>query len=265
VVPDRVFPGGLAAVRLEYGGVFLSVRAAGQELPPPAADARAVFVGVDLDQPPGRVAVIVKLQREGKLLRIEKALRVDELRYPTQRLTLPPRFDELDAPTLERIAAEKAVMDRLWSMGTPRQWREPFDFPLPGHPLGSGFGLRRVINGEPRAPHSGLDLPASAGTPVIGANAGRVVLVADHFFSGTSVVIDHGESLFTMYFHLQDALVQPGQRVERGQLIGHVGSTGRSSGPHLHWGVRLQGARVDPRELVRVSSATVDLGPRTVP
>ncbi|HTU01222.1 MAG TPA: M23 family metallopeptidase, partial [Candidatus Sulfotelmatobacter sp.] len=115
-----------------------------------------------------------------------------------------------------------------------------------------GFGARRIINGESRAPHTGVDFPAAAGTPVLAANAGRVALVADMFFSGRTVVLDHGDGLFTMYFHLQDTVVQPGREVKRGEALGHVGSTGRASGPHLHWGARLTGARIDPNALLKI-------------
>jgi murein DD-endopeptidase MepM/ murein hydrolase activator NlpD len=90
-----------------------------------------------------------------------------------------------------------------------------------------------------------------AGAPVLAANAGIVALVADQFFSGTSVILDHGLGLYTMYFHLQESLVQPGQRVDAGQMIARVGSTGRATGPHLHWGARLYGARIDPEGLLR--------------
>jgi murein DD-endopeptidase MepM/ murein hydrolase activator NlpD len=96
-----------------------------------------------------------------------------------------------------------------------------------------------------------VDFPAAAGTPVVAANAGVVALVADHFFAGTSIILDHGLGLYTMYFHLQESLVQPGQRVDAGQVIARAGSTGRATGPHLHWGARLYGARIDPRALLR--------------
>jgi murein DD-endopeptidase MepM/ murein hydrolase activator NlpD len=95
-----------------------------------------------------------------------------------------------------------------------------------------------------------VDFSAPAGAPVLASNAGVTVLVADHFFAGTSVVLDHGLGLYTMYFHLQESLVQPGQRVDAGQVIARVGSTGRATGPHLHWGGRLFGARIDPRALL---------------
>lgn len=251
--PAAVPPGGVAVLRLARPGIFLGAAAGGRPLPLPEPGALSVLVGVDLDAPAGPLPLVVELQESGRLLRLERTLRVLPSPYPVQRLTLPSRFTELDAATLERVAAEKAVLDRLWETVRPRLWRHPFRPPLDGHESGSGFGQRRVINGEPRAPHSGADVAVPAGTPVLAANAAEVALVADQFFSGTSVVLDHGDGLFTMYFHLQESLVQPGHPVARGQLIGRVGSTGRASGPHLHWGVRLNGARVDPAALLRAT------------
>jgi murein DD-endopeptidase MepM/ murein hydrolase activator NlpD len=252
--PAAVPPGGVAALRLARPGIFLGVAAGGRRLPLPEAGIASVLVGVDLDAPAGPLPLVVDVQESGRLLRLRRALRVLPPPYPVQRLTLSTRFTELDPATLERVAIEKAALDRLWETQRPRLWRDPFRAPLDGQGSGSGFGQRRIINGEPRAPHSGVDVAAPAGTPVLAANAAEVALVADQFFAGTAVVLDHGDGLFTMYFHLQESLVRPGERVARGQAIGRVGSTGRASGPHLHWGVRLHGARVDPAALLRATA-----------
>jgi murein DD-endopeptidase MepM/ murein hydrolase activator NlpD len=248
-----VRPGGLAVLRVEAPAVLLAITAGGRLLPAPAGE-RSLLVGVDLDAPAGPLPLAMELEEDGRLLRLERVLRVLKSAYPVQQLTLPRRFTDLDPATLARVATEKAVVSQVWEASTPRQWREPFRFPLEGMFGGSGFGVRRVINGEPRAPHSGLDVAAPAGTVVLAANTGRVALLADQFFSGTLVILDHGQGLFTMYFHLQESLVREGQQVGRGQPIGRVGTTGRSSGPHLHWGVRLQGARIDPLELLRLTA-----------
>jgi murein DD-endopeptidase MepM/ murein hydrolase activator NlpD len=131
-------------------------------------------------------------------------------------------------------------------------WHTPFRAPLQDAVRGSGFGLKRVINGDPRAPHTGVDFSVPAGTPVLAANAGLVVLAEEHFFAGKSLVLDHGEGLYTMYFHLQESLVGLGRRVAQGEPIGRVGHTGRATGPHLHWGARLCGARIDPEALLQL-------------
>jgi murein DD-endopeptidase MepM/ murein hydrolase activator NlpD len=216
---------------------------------------RLLWVGVDLEESPGvkEVAVTVGDGSAGKPASAKGRILVFSGGYPVQHLTVPRTFTELDAATLERVAREKAVLDRLWEAATPeRFWRSAFRSPLDGAARGSGFGLKRIINGEPRAPHTGADISAPGGTPVLAANAGTVALADDHFFAGNSLVLDHGEGLYTMYFHLQELLVRPGQRVAMGETIGRVGSTGRATGPHLHWGARLLGARIDPEELFRL-------------
>jgi murein DD-endopeptidase MepM/ murein hydrolase activator NlpD len=116
-----------------------------------------------------------------------------------------------------------------------------------------------VINGQSRRPHSGEDISAPLGTPVLAINEGTVQLVADHFFSGKSIVVDHGLGLYSMYFHLSSVVVQAGERVAKAQVIGAVGASGRASGPHLHWGVRLNGARVNPLSLATAVASVADI------
>jgi murein DD-endopeptidase MepM/ murein hydrolase activator NlpD len=148
------------------------------------------------------------------------------------------------------VRKESGIMkDALGAPPAVPSWRGSFVRPLEGEIVGL-FGTRSVINGEPRSPHSGVDLRASAGTPVQSIHNGKVVLVAEHFFTGNLVVIDHGGAIQSMYFHLEKALVVGGEKVKRGQVIGLVGSTGRSTGPHLHFGMRVNGARVDPMQFL---------------
>ncbi len=116
-------------------------------------------------------------------------------------------------------------------------------------PEGGRFGARRFFNGQPRSPHSGADYAAAEGTPVRAVAAGTVVLADDLFFSGRSLFVDHGDGLISMYFHLSEALPGEGEEVRRGETIGRVGQTGRATGPHLHFGVRWRGARIDPDPL----------------
>lgn len=259
LAPAEVRQGGLSVLRVHWSSPIrdLRVQVGDREIPVRSPDGQTQWValiGIDLEQRPGTLAIRADaVDGSGRPLTGQGALRVLDAHYPVQRLTVPRPFVELDAASLERVNQEKAVLDRLWETLTPdRFWRDPFRIPLDGAGPAYGFGLRRVINGEPRAPHTGADFSASPGAPVLAANAGIVALVADHFFAGRSVILDHGLGLYTMYFHLQESLVRPGQRVERGQAIARVGSSGRATGPHLHWGARLYGARIDPLELLQV-------------
>ena len=119
--------------------------------------------------------------------------------------------------------------------------------------MSGAFGSKRILNGQPRNQHNGEDIAASLGTPVKATNDGVVRMVDDHFFSGKGVILDHGLGLFTMYFHLDTTAVKEGERVKRGDVIGTVGKSGRATGPHLHWGAWLNGSRVNPFALARLS------------
>jgi murein DD-endopeptidase MepM/ murein hydrolase activator NlpD len=121
--------------------------------------------------------------------------------------------------------------------------------------VSSLFGHRRFFNGQPRNPHSGLDIAASTGTPVLAPSSGQVVLVDDLYYNGKTVFLDHGQGLITMYCHLSEHAVAEGSTVEQGQIIGLVGATGRVTGPHLHWSVSLNGYRVDPNTLMTLLPA----------
>jgi murein DD-endopeptidase MepM/ murein hydrolase activator NlpD len=198
---------------------------------------------------------IVVKSRKGKIPRkAAVALRVKKTRFPTEELSLPAQFDRFDKATLQRIRKERDRLDQIWARTTARRWwRGRFIPPVPGG-ITSSFGRRRVINGSPRSPHGGVDLKAPQGAEVVAANDGLVVIRDDFFFSGKSIVLDHGGGLYTAYFHLEDFRVKMKSQVNKGEVIGWAGMTGRVTGPHLHWGVRLGSARVDPFELLKVVS-----------
>lgn len=209
------------------------------------------FFGVDLNAEPGIAPLDVELEATGEKQRLD--ITIAKKDRGVRVLTLPREMVELDSATLERVKRESQVMKT--ALGTPPMvplWTGTFTRPLDGEVVGV-FGTRSIINGQPRSPHSGVDLRADEGTPVQSIHKGKVVLIADHFFSGKSVVVDHGGAIQSMYFHLQKTLVREGEEVGKGQVIGLVGSTGRATGPHLHFGMRVNGARVDPLQFVALS------------
>jgi len=218
----------------------------------PYAGGQAALAGFDLDTKPGthpwRVAV-VEPGREPRAAR--GRLQVARRAFPVERLSLPPAMVDLDPETERRAVAEGRRLVTVYRTITPdRLWRGRFTRPVGGLEPGTGFGARRIINGRPRSPHGGIDFAAPRGTPVVATNTARVALVAEFFFPGRLVVLDHGLGLHTLYFHLDGVGVAEGERVERGQTLGTVGASGRATGPHLHFGAQLGGARVDPAALL---------------
>ena len=221
----------------------------------PTGHGIAALIGIDLDVRPGllgwRITRPSAAKNGGALA--AGAVTVRPRTFPTQQLTLPKGMVDLDAPTLAQVETERGELKAALAAGaSERLWRGPFRIPVEGGQPTGGFGLRRLINGQPRSPHAGYDWAAPAGTPVLAANRGRAALVTEHFFAGRNVVVDHGLGLFTLYFHLTETRVAPGESVEAGQVIGTVGATGRVTGPHLHFAVLLNGARVDPEALLRL-------------
>ncbi len=213
----------------------------------------AGLLGLDIDDRPGQYELTIEVIYPQRTTRRRLPVTVLKADYPVQRLTLPSAMVDLDAPTLVRVRAEAKVVRQAFGGVVPHPlWKETFRVPVTGKPSGR-FGSRRVINGQPKKPHSGEDIAAPEGTPVSIMNDGIVRLTMDHFFTGQGVIVDHGLGLFSMYFHLSRVDVEQGQTISKGHVIGKVGSTGRATGPHLHWGVRLNGARVDPYSLLALT------------
>jgi murein DD-endopeptidase MepM/ murein hydrolase activator NlpD len=175
--------------------------------------------------------------------------------YPEQTRTVDPEMVHPPEAELERIRAEAQRVGSLWHRPGPPKFDLPLAPPLRPLPEARSFGSRRILNDEPRSPHSGVDFSVATGTPVFAVADGLVVLAAEHYFAGKSVYIDHGDQLVSMYFHLSEISVSEGDAVLSGTSIGAVGATGRVTGAHLHFGVRWHGARIDPRLLLGPPSA----------
>jgi len=222
----------------------------------PYADGYAALIGIDLETKPGRLPWRVGfVDGGGAPHQASGRLTVKSRSFPVQRLTLPTGMVDLAPDNERRAEAEAARLRALYDTITSvRFWRGRFTRPIASDVKSDGFGFRRLINGKPRSPHTGVDFAAAAGTPVVASNGGRVALVADHFFGGRLIALDHGEGLYTLYMHLERIDVAEGALVERGAILGAVGSTGRATGPHLHWSAQLRRARIDPDALLKLSA-----------
>jgi murein DD-endopeptidase MepM/ murein hydrolase activator NlpD len=242
--PDSVPIGGLAVVRVaaaDASGTFdgepLRFRSDGEE--------SVAWIGIDLERKSGRYPVVV----ESSAGRARGELEVRPTTFPEERLTVSKAYTDLDAETLARVRREQKLLADVWEASAPgRLWEGSFVRPATG-PSGSPFGLRRFFNGEPRSPHAGIDIKAPTGAPVFASNRGRVALVDDLFFTGKTIVLDHGLGVFTLYVHLSETKVAAGRIAEKGETIGLVGATGRVTGPHLHFATRVGGVRIDPDAL----------------
>ena len=211
------------------------------------------FIAADLEQKPGTYNLDLTYRPAGTKKQIKiKVLNKD---YGVRRITIADNSKvNLNKNDLARATKESAVMNKLWGASTIAPfWDAPFIMPLESEVTGT-FGRRSIINDQPRSPHSGVDMRGKKGTPVKASNDGLIVLTGDHFFTGNTVVIDHGAGIMSMYFHLDKINVKKGDKISRGEVLGAVGSTGRSTAPHLHWGVRVYGQRVDPVNLVEISN-----------
>jgi murein DD-endopeptidase MepM/ murein hydrolase activator NlpD len=217
-------------------------------------------IGIDLDVIVGEYPLEATLRYEdGRVEMRSDVVHVSGKAFPTTELTVSPGYVQLSPENQERAARDSSEINAIYSTLTSQAyWVRPFQVPIPGTTGGRNFGHRRVFNGEPRAPHSGADLTAATGAEIHAVNAGRVVLAKDLFFSGNAVFIDHGLGVYSTYLHLSEMLVEPGTMVEQGQVIGLAGATGRVTGPHLHWGVRILSARVDPFSLLELGTFAVD-------
>lgn len=208
------------------------------------------LVGIDLETRPGEYIVTIEASRPGwPALTAMHRLRVSRTRFPTRRLRVAERYVNPPAGIIERIQRESQRLRAIFEEVTPRRWDGPFLSPVNDNPTGN-FGARSLFNGQPRNAHAGVDFMSADGTPIRAPNAGQIVLAEDLFFTGNTVIVDHGLGLYSLFAHLSRIDVQHGQAVEPGETVGLVGATGRATGPHLHWAVRLSGARVDPFSLI---------------
>lgn len=237
----------LADLKADWGG---------HELPlwPDAKrkDLQRALLGVDLEQAPGKSELKLSAPNSGgEPLACTAPIEVRAGKFAVEKLSVATEFVELNAEEVARVGKEGLHLREILATITPeRLWAGKFRLPLEGARNAKNFGRRRVLNGQPRSPHSGVDLPAPAGTPIHAAQRGRVVLAEELFYAGNAVVMDHGLGMYTFYGHMQSIGVAVGDVVEKGAVLGKVGATGRVTGPHLHWGLTIEQARVNPMQIL---------------
>jgi murein DD-endopeptidase MepM/ murein hydrolase activator NlpD len=238
-------PGTLEHVRGEVFGQSVQFTVTDQEW--------SGLAGIDLATKAGtyRVAVSAGVGSLGTL-RATHSIRVASKTFPVRQLRVPPQFVEPSEEDQFRIVREAEHLNSIFRALSMRTWDGNFLRPLLG-PLTSNFGARTVFNGQSRAPHAGVDFNDDVGTPVASPSAGRVVLAEDLFFTGGTIIIDHGQGLYSLFAHLSGFVAHEGEDVAQGTVVGFVGATGRVTGPHLHWAVRLNGARVDPLSMIEMA------------
>jgi murein DD-endopeptidase MepM/ murein hydrolase activator NlpD len=236
--PTEAHPGDV--VRLDVAGVdHVSATVFGKHV-------TGGLIGIDLDTKPGSYSVRIETP-DGRVA--TRSLPVLPKEFPVRRLRVAPAFVEPPAEELDRITRELKTTEGIFHTTTARKWNGPFLLPVDGVPT-SNFGSRTFFNGRRRSPHAGVDFMAGRGVPIRAANAGLVALAAPLYFTGNTVIIDYGSGLYSLFAHLSEFRVKIGDTVSPETVIGLVGDTGRVTGAHLHWSVRLQGARVDPLSLV---------------
>ena len=249
IQPEKIGPGDIITVAVKNTAGPVEGTFKGKQLYfNPAKKMFKAVIGIDLNEEPGRYPLEVMIN--GK--KLVKNIRIVKKKYPVQRLTLPEGMVVLSPENEARAEREQKKIAAIWPVDSLRIWNGNFIDPLPGKKVGTPFGVRRIINNIPKNSHSGVDITADEGDPVLAPNDGVVVLVDDQFYSGHSVVLDHGQGIYTMFFHLSKINVRYGQAVLKGEVIALVGSTGRTTGAHLHWGARMQGAKVDPLKLIKL-------------
>jgi murein DD-endopeptidase MepM/ murein hydrolase activator NlpD len=219
------------------------------------------LVGIDLDTKPGRYSVILKgTDTEGRNVSTRAVISVTAKKFPTRKLTVEEKYVSPPADVMARIREERERVNSIFgSITSERLWHGSFFVPVAGKVI-SAFGKRSVYNGKPRSPHTGTDFRGAVGTLIRAPNAGKIVLAANLYYSGNTIILDHGLGLYSYFGHMSEFSVKEGDHVRFGQVIGKVGATGLVTGPHLHWTVRLAGSRIDPLSLVDVLADPVKNG-----
>ena len=219
---------------------------------PKGASVWRALLGVDLEQATGKYKLgVTEKPAAGDAVSCVASIDVKAGKFATESLKVAPNFVKPDPEQLAKAEEDRKKLREIFATVTPEKlWSGRFRVPLDGVKTGGNFGKRRVLNGQASSPHTGVDFPSPTGTPVHASQRGRVVLAEPLYFSGNTVVVDHGWGVYTLYGHFSETDVKVGDIVATGAVIGKVGATGRVTGPHLHWGLTVDRARVNALAIV---------------
>jgi len=252
IEPPEVYPGDAFIVRIkEPSRELKGLSFNGREFPFSACGDRCSYAigGVSLETSPGTYNVIIYFKDNRRLT---KKLKVKKATFPVINLELPEDKVILSPEDEARAQAEEELLRSLWKIRSERLWNGGFIRPLENE-VSTGYGVKRIINGKKLSIHKGIDIKARDGEPVRAVNNGRVLLTKELFFGGKTIVIDHGEGLFSVYMHLSEYNVMEGDTVSKGDIIGLAGATGRATGPHLHFTFKIGDLSVNPESVFRLN------------
>jgi murein DD-endopeptidase MepM/ murein hydrolase activator NlpD len=254
--PASLFPGQPALVKLALPGPGQTPELWFMERnfplhPLPDNQGWVGIIGADLRAEPGQY--VLQLERDGHILARQNIMVRANPAAGTRNIQVEEKYVSPPEQVMERIKHESQKQIEIYQLdSSPWLWLKGLDKPLNSAVVGK-FGRSSIINGQPRAPHGGVDLRGATGTPVKAPAPGRVALTMDSYFNGLMILLDHGQGLVSGYRHLSEIMVKEGDLVTPGQVIGRVGASGRVTGPHLHFDIHLKNATVDPLEFVRLS------------
>jgi len=256
----QVVQGDVVVIELPaVGNEHLQVRAFGKAWPWKQVDGQHIkaWIGVDLKAKPGNHKLLVR----GETIEQQHQIQVEAGNFRISRIKVAKKMAEFDSATLKRIRADQAAIKQTYGMQVDANPEIGISVQPTEGIVSTPFGAQRYVNGAPRSPHSGLDIAAPEGTPIITPLAGRVLLAESMYLNGNTVVIGHGNGLVMVYSHMNTLEVKQGDWLEGGARIGAVGMTGRATGPHLHWGVRFMQARINPSSLLGGHNIADDSNP----
>jgi murein DD-endopeptidase MepM/ murein hydrolase activator NlpD len=251
VSPKELYPGDAFSVRITGAETSQQIDAFIENRQIPLAGCgSSCIIGIGVIDPDAKSDITTVVVHVGSK-EMTAVINVKEAEYPVQHIRLPDRQVTLGAEDLKRTKKEAARLNEFWKLHTDRLFDGEFILPL-ANPVATVYGARRIFNNKTVSIHGGIDIKGAEGEAIKASNRGRVVLAENLFFGGNTIIIDHGLGIYTIYMHLKQFEATPGQLVSKGDIIGLVGSTGRATGPHLHFGAKIMATNANPLSLINL-------------